>query len=280
MNKINKIIDYCSCILFSISLIVLFGCLAVLPIAKSKRFYMKEHQKNNVEDILETKSFNGIQHYCTNVAGEYVLHTLPKYDVTQTDIENATNHIIDYLYHEEVESMQFQIETTEGSIDFFSEQAIIHMADVKVLFIGGIKMTFTFLAIFLLSLGWIIYRNNHITKLLGKTYFICVGIFIALTVLVMIYALHDFDEAFVLFHKIIFPNSDKVDLALSFNNCDTLTNILTGDFFMHIGLYIGILFISLLIISVLIDYIFYKFGNKIISLWKKTDKKKEKCEFE
>lgn len=266
MNKINKILDYCSCILFSISLIVLFGCLAVLPIAKSKSFYMKEHEKNGVEYILENKSFNGGSHYCTDISGEYVLHDLPVYDITDADLWKATNSIIDYLYHEEVESMQFQIETAEGTVDFFSEQAIVHMADVKVLFIGGIKMAFTFLAIFLISLGWIIYRHHSITKLLGKTYLICVSIFIVLAVLIFFYALHDFDSAFVLFHKIIFPNSEKVDLALSFNNCDTLTNLLTGDFFMHIGLYIGIIFISLLVISVSIDSILYKYGHR---LWKK-----------
>ena len=60
---------------------------------------------------------------------------VPYHEVTDEDIVNATNHIIDYLYSEKVESMQFQVDTDEGKVDFFSEQAIVHMADVKVLFL-------------------------------------------------------------------------------------------------------------------------------------------------
>lgn len=276
MKILNKILDYISCIFFSISLIVLFGCLAVLPIAKSKKYYMKEHQKNNVEEILEQYSFNGTTHSCTDVNDQIVKHTLPLYDVTNDDIENATNHIIDYLYHKDVESMQFQIYTNSGPVDFFSEQAIVHMADVKVLFIGGIGLVFTSLAIFFLSLGWIIYRRTNVFKLLGKTYFITVSVFVVLTILVVIYASTDFDDAFILFHKIIFPDSEKVDLAISFNRCDTLTNVLTEQFFMDIGLTIGIIFMLLLIVSVSIDFVFYRFGHKIIVQWKKRVNKETK----
>lgn len=276
MKTLNKILDYISCIFFSISLIVLFGCLAVLPIAKSKKYYMKEHQKNNVEEILEQYSFNGTTHSCTDVNDQIVKHTLPLYDVTNDDIWNATNHIIDYLYNKDVDSMQFQIQTNTGPVDFFSEQAIIHMADVKVLFIGGIGLAFTSLAIFFLSLGWIIYRRTNIFKLLGKTYFITVSVFVVLTILIVIYASTDFDDAFILFHKIIFPDSEKVDLAISFNRCDTLTNVLTEQFFMDIGLTIGIIFMLLLIVSVSIDFVFYRFGHKIIVQWKKRVNKEAK----
>ncbi len=276
MKTLNKILDYISCIFFSISLIVLFGCLAVLPIAKSKKYYMNEHQKNGVEEILEQYSFNGTTHSCTDVNDQIVKHTLPLYDVTNDDIWNATNHIIDYLYNKDVESMQFQIQTNNGPVDFFSEQAIVHMADVKVLFIGGIGLAFTSLAIFFLSLGWIIYRRTNVFKLLGKTYFITVSVFVVLTILIVIYASTDFDDAFVLFHKIIFPDSEKVDLAISFNRCDTLTNVLTEQFFMDIGLTICIIFMLLLIVSVSIDFVFYKFGHKIIDQWKKrVNKEKE-----
>lgn len=275
MQKVNRIIDHISAICFSISLIVLLGCLAVLPIAKSKKYYMKEHLKNNVEEILENRSFNGVSHTCTDIYDNYIDHHLPKADISISDIEMATTHIIDYLYHEDVESMQFQIETSEGKVDFFSEQAIVHMADVKVLFIGGIKLAFTCLAIFLLAVGWIIYRREYVLKLVGKTYLISLIVFIGLTIFVAIYAIYDFDNAFVLFHQIIFPDSNKVELALTFNSCDTLTNVLTGEFFMHIGLAIGIIFLSLLIISITVDVIFYKFSNKLfkkgkISLFHKS----------
>ncbi len=265
MKKVNKILDYLCCIFFSISLIILIGCISVLPIAKSKKYYMKEHTKNDVETILKNETFNGKTHYCTDVNGDFFEHYIPKYDISTNDIENATTHIIDYLYNEDVTSMQFTINTENGPYEFFSEQAIVHMADVKVLFIGGIKMAFTFLAILLICIGYIIYRRNNVFKLLGKTFLITVSVFIVLTIIISIYAITDFDNAFIIFHKVIFPQSDKVDLALSFNNCDTLTNILTSEFFMHIGRDIAIIFISLLVFSVSIDFIFLKFGKNIFS---------------
>lgn len=271
MQKVNRIIDYISALCFSISLIILLGCLAVLPIAKSKKYYMKEHLKNNVKEILETNSFNGVSHTCTDIYDNYIDHCLPKADISTSDIEMATTRIIDYLYHEDVLSIQFQIETSEGKVNFFSEQAIVHMADVKVLFIGVIKLAFTCLAIFLLAVGWIIYRREYVLKLVGKTYFISLIVFIVLTILVAIYAIYDFDNAFILFHQIIFPDSNNVENALYFfNSCDTLTNVLTGEFFMHIALTIGIIFLSLLFISLAIDVIFYKFSNKLFKKGKNS----------
>lgn len=44
MKKI-RIIDYIVSIIFSITFIILLGCVAVLPIAKSKSYYLSEHKK-------------------------------------------------------------------------------------------------------------------------------------------------------------------------------------------------------------------------------------------
>ena len=89
-----------------------------------------------------------------------------------------------------------------------------------------------------------------------------------------IFAIVDFDLAFEIFHKIIFPDSNKVELALSFHYCDTLTNVLTGDFFMHIGTIIGITFIGILVFSIILCGLFKKYGSHLKStLFKKQNKK-------
>lgn len=265
MHKTFACIDRIICILASLLLIILMGCIAVLPIAKSKSYYMKEHERNKVEKILETESFNGKVHTHYDENNTAYSHYLPIYDITQKDIEEATNHIIDYLYHQDVRSMQFQLDTSEGKVDFFSKQAIDHMADVKVLFIGGIRLCYISIILFILCIIYIVSFYKRIKPILAKTYLMTVGIFVILTLILAIYAILDFDSAFVFFHKIIFPDSEKVNLALSFSYCDTLTNILTGEFFMHIGLWIGIIFLSLLLISVAITIIFQKYGH----LWLK-----------
>ena len=62
MNKFLNIIDRIILILASIIFIILVGCISILPIAKSKSYYLKEQDKNNVEEILEKYTFNGDSH--------------------------------------------------------------------------------------------------------------------------------------------------------------------------------------------------------------------------
>lgn len=67
---------------------------------------------------------------------------------------------------------------------------------------------------------------------------------------------------------------NKVELALSFHYCDTLTNVLTGDFFMHIGTIISITFIGILVFSIILCGLFKKYGSHLKStLFKKQNKK-------
>lgn len=252
MKKI-KILDYIISIIFSISFIILLGCISVLPIAKSKSYYLSEHKKNNVKQILQEKSFKGGTCYCYDKDGNYKRYYVPYYEVTDDDIVKATNNIIDYLYNANIESMQFQVDTSNGKIDFFSEQAIVHMADVKVLFIGGIKLCYICIAIFILCLIYLIISRKHSFNILINVYLKALIVFGIATIIIGIFAIIDFDSAFEVFHKIIFPDSSKVELALSFSNTDTLTNILTSEFFMHIGVIIGTSFIMLIGLSIFLD---------------------------
>ena len=56
MNKILNIIDRIILILASVIFIILIGCISILPIAKSKSYYLKEQDRNKVEEILEKYS--------------------------------------------------------------------------------------------------------------------------------------------------------------------------------------------------------------------------------
>ena len=230
MNKILNIIDRIILILASVIFIILIGCISILPIAKSKSYYLKEQDRNKVEEILEKYTFNGYvhQHYDETTHSYYDCY-YPKYDVTKEDLIKATDLIIQYLYHSDCDSMQFQVITSEGPVNFFSEQAIVHMQDVKVLFIGGIQLCYVCIVLFIIFIVYLIIRRKTIGPIFFKTYMITVSIFIVLGIFVAIFAIVDFDLAFEIFHKIIFPDSNKVELALSFHYCDTLTNVLTGD---------------------------------------------------
>lgn len=271
MNKFKKILDYFVCIVFSISLIILLGCIAILPIAKSKSYYLKQHEKNNVKQILQKYSFRGGYCKCLDRNGNMMTYYIPYHLVTDDDIKNATTHIIDYLYSEKVTSMQFQVSSVEGPVDFFSEQAIVHMEDVKVLFIGGIKLCYISIILFIASLIYIIFTKERNFKRVLRIYLKTLLAFFIIAIGLILFAIIDFDVAFEVFHKVIFPDSNKVELALSFTYTDTLTNVLTIEFFMNIGMWIGIIFVSLIVLSIGTDIVLLKldkiknyFSNKKI----------------
>lgn len=275
-NKVLNVTDYIVSILTSILLIALIACISILPIAKSKSYYMNQHQKNDVINELQTYTFTGHTYTLEGTDGKEYYYTYPKdYVVTEELVETATEHIINYLYHEKVESMQFQINTSQGEIDFFSEQAIVHMEDVKVLFIGGIKLCYISIILFILGCIYLIIRRNYIKKIIVKTYIITVIAFICFAIGLVIYAATDFSRAFEVFHYIIFPDNDKAELAITFYSWDTLTNVLTSDFFMHIGLAIGITFISILVFSIITSKLLEKYLPVIINSYQ-TKKTKTK----
>lgn len=276
-NKILSITDYIVTILTSILLIALIASISILPIAKSKSYYMNQHEKNDVINVLQKQTFTGYTYRLKGSDGNIYHYTYPKdYIVNEELVEKATDHIINYLYNEDVESMQFQIETSQGNIDFFSDQAIVHMEDVKVLFIGGIKLTYIAIVLFILSCVYLVLRRNYIKKIIVKTYIITVIAFICFAIGLVIYAATDFSRAFEIFHYIIFPDNDKAELAITFYSWDTLTNVLTSEFFMHIGLAIGITFISILVFSIISSKLLEKYLPIIINNYNiKKQKTKE-----
>lgn len=272
-EKILKVTDRIVTILTCVLLIALIACIAILPIAKSKSYYMSQHKKNDIVTELQEWSFTGNIYVQKDADNNTYTYCWPEdYVVTWELVEEATEHIINYLYYEDVESMQFQVETSSGSVDFFTNQAIVHMEDVKVLFIGGIKLCYISIVLFILGCVYLYFRRNYVKKYLVKTYIISVISFAIVVILIAAFAAMDFSTAFEIFHYIIFPDTDKAVLAITFYSYDTLTNILTGEFFMNIGLTIGIIFISLLVLSVVICKLVQKYLPKILSSYQKESK--------
>lgn len=264
MEKTLRILDRVVTILACVLFILLLFCVSILPIAKSKKYYMNQHHKNDVVGILEEYTFNGVTHRAYDSEGNEIIYCYPSdYEVTWELVEKATNKIIDYLYNKDVESMQFQIEHNGKEYDFFTNQAIVHMVDVKVLFIGGINLCYLCIVLFVLCVGYLIYRRNYIKNYIVKTYIISVIAFFAVISCVILFVLIDFDTAFTVFHYLIF-NSADAELAISFSYYDTLTNVLTAEFFMTIGLTISITFVCLLALSVTSCLLIKKYGYKLL----------------
>lgn len=123
MRKGLKIADITVILLFSLSFILTVAFLSIIPIASNNAYYMLQFEKNGVGENLN-------------------------YSIGQ--LETITSAITGYLFRGK-QSMQVYFDGTA----VFSDQAISHMADVKVLFVGGTILGFVSLVVFFLCLVYL-----------------------------------------------------------------------------------------------------------------------------
>ena len=237
MKKFLKVFDYVCVILFSIFFILSCAFISIVPIASDNSYYM--------------------QQYKTNGVGPYLTYTLD-------ELELITKSITNYLF-KGAASMQIQI---DGS-NVFSNQAILHMSDVKDLFVGGSILGIISIIITLICLTYIIFRCKSIKHIFRKINYLTFLSFLLIVIAICVYALVDFDSAFVNFHHVIFPDPEKFKNAF-FPNDDTLINILTLEFFFDIFFAIIIRLVSLFIIYfIIVQCLYGKVLKKLTWVYKK-----------
>lgn len=131
--------------------------------------------------------------------------------------------------------------------EFFNEREIAHMEDVRGLFLGGLSLRRTCLAVIAGSLILLALLKADIKRRLPKL--ICAGTVLFFAVLSTLAAIisTDFTKYFTIFHKIFFHN----DLWILDPSTDLLINIVPEPFFMDTAARIGIIYgISVLVVFV------------------------------
>ena len=243
MKKLQKIIDIVVTIFFSIFFILSCAFISIIPICADNNYYMKQYVKNGVNQHLP---------------------------YTLEELEQITDSITNYMFRG-ASSMQIEI----NGKNVFSDQAILHMADVKVLFVGGMIIGFISLAILIATSIYLFVRRKEIKSIFRKVNYSTFGVFLLLIIAICIYAIVDFDQAFIDFHHLIFPDPVKFDNAF-FPNNDTLINILTIDFFFDIFFAIIIRLVALfaiyfIIIQCLYGKVFRRIKNTYLKLIEKKN---------
>lgn len=209
----------------SISLLLLLFYVSVMPIAMSKWFYMMNYKSYHADEAT---------------------------GYTMEQLSEITDVMLDY-FKDKIDSMQVIIDGEE----VYSKQAIDHMADVKVLFVGSRKLAWWVFGFFLLELAYIIYFFKDLKHYLFKTIMVASGVAIGIVALAGVFAAVNFEDAFVLFHKIIFPNQEKFENAF-FPADDFLINMLQADIFFNFAFVIIITFVILIALVVTGLLIFQK----------------------
>ncbi|OUP51275.1 TIGR01906 family membrane protein [Lachnoclostridium sp. An181] len=173
------------------------------------KFYQKEYEKYQVQEKL---------------------------DMEMDDIMYVTEEMMSYL-HGEREELSVMVKVEGKQQDFFNDQDRFHMGEVKVLFLGGLKLRniLACFAVILFAVALFLKpRKGEMCKTILAT---LAGIVCALVVIGILCAVN-FDAVFVTFHHIFFDN----DLWLFDPATDYMIRMLPEGFFFDMVVRIGMTF--------------------------------------
>ena len=171
-----------------------------------------------------------------------------KYHVTEelhmelSDVMEVTDYMMAYLIGEEDElSIVTDVDGREQ--DFFNEQDRLHMADVKNLFLGGLKVRTVLLILAALIVIVLSVWKAEVRELLTRAYSWALGVFAAAIVFLGIGFAIDFTACFRVFHEIFFTN----DLWMFDPAEDYMIRMLPEGFFSDMVIRIGLIFLGFLL---------------------------------
>ena len=164
-------------------------------------------------------------------------------DMTMEQVMEVTSYMMDYLIgREDILSLETNVDGRTQ--DFFNEQDRLHMADVRNLFLGGLRLRTACVVLVLLLLGFLAVTRADIRKEITRGYFFALGVFAALIMILLISFAVDFTASFTLFHEIFFTN----DLWLFDPAEDFMIRMLPEGFFYDMVMRIGTFFVGGLVI--------------------------------
>ncbi len=164
-------------------------------------------------------------------------------DMTMEQVMEVTSYMMDYLIGRE-DILSIETNVDGRTQDFFNEQDRLHMADVRNLFLGGLRLRTACVVLVLLLLGFLAVTRADIRKEITRGYFFALGVFAALIMILLISFAVDFTASFTLFHEIFFTN----DLWLFDPAEDFMIRMLPEGFFYDMVMRIGTFFVGGLVI--------------------------------
>ena len=229
MKKLHHVLAVAAMLLLVLALLLTSFQLAIYG-DPDYRFYEREYAKYNVTESL---------------------------DMEMEDVMDVTEKMMDYLIGRRPELSV--ITDVEGQTqDFFNEQDRLHMADVKNLFLGGLTLRWVLLAAAAVLIALLVLLKGDWRRIIPRAYFIALGIFLAVTVLLGALFASDFTKYFTIFHEIFFTN----DLWLFDPATDYMIRMLPEGFFYDMVMRIGGCFLGSLAVLLVIFFVWRHFLGK------------------
>jgi integral membrane protein TIGR01906 len=186
-----------------------------------------------------------------------------KYRVTESlgmelsDVMTVTDHMMDYLIGRE-EKLSIETDVDGKRQDFFNEQDRLHMADVKNLFLGGLKLRTLFFLLSVIFIGALVLKKADMRNVLPRAYGIAMAVFAAVLVFLGIAFTVDFTRCFTIFHEMFFTN----DLWMFDESTDYMIRMLPEGFFSDMVIRIVKVFVGCLAALGVVIGIIYKICDR------------------
>lgn len=166
-----------------------------------------------------------------------------KYDVLKNvhmemnDLMDVTREMMDYLRGDR-ENLHVPTMVGGERREFFNEREILHMEDVRNLFLKGLLVRKICLVFCLACLVLLFFLKSDWKKMFPRCVQWGTGLFFVILAILAGVVAGNFNKYFVIFHKIFFTN----DLWLLDPSTDLLINIVPEPFFMDTAARIGLIF--------------------------------------
>lgn len=177
-------------------------------------FYKKEYEKYRVTDDLNMKLDN---------------------------VMAVTEHMMAYLIGKE-EKLSIVTDVDGEHQDFFNEQDRLHMADVRNLFLGGLKLRNYAVILAIILMIVLRAKKADFRRLVPQGYLQALFVYLILAAILGVAMSIDFTSCFTLFHKLFFTNN----LWIFDPETDYMIRMLPEGFFSDMVIRVGVIFIVLL----------------------------------
>lgn len=196
MEGFLKVLGKIGAVLFVLSFAILAGFIAIVIPASNSNFYKQrfrevdENGRTAYDYVLDETYF-----LLDDDTARFV------YDMTEDDLVFVMKHVVRYCFYLEKDLNP----TIDGyQMQFFREDEISHMKDVKRVFGAGLVMVGVSLVVFIVTLCFgIIKRKSYYHNCRKIPIYALICVFIAVFT-VGILAVANFDKAFDIFHNILF----------------------------------------------------------------------------
>ena len=181
---------------------------------------------------------------------DYFDRKYEEYDISKKtgigdiDLTDITEKLLGYL-NDDTDNLKITKSINGKEQQVFGEREVLHMVDVKELFLSGRNIKNISFVIVLLSLIYLFIKDK---KSIGNTLILSSVTSISVIGLLSVLMYVDFNKYFTYFHEIFFSN----DLWLLNPDTDVLIQMLPIEFFYSIATKIASVFILELVILVVV----------------------------